>query len=130
MSALEVKLQPNACLCLDKVPLEYECQVYEANSLVWHSNHDQFADFEYVSRDRVGKTIWSDLITTNLTGKVLNMLESVNYTSTLRVHSHQLNGTELTCIGLLLHGSGAVRDSHNDSTNICITGDVLFNTTQ
>ena len=107
--------------------MEYQCHVYEAQSLVWQSNNDLFADIEYVSRDTVGKTIESVNLTVNLTGKIPNMLESINYTSTLRVHSYQLNETELTCIGLRLHGSGAVRDSHNDSINICITGNYIFN---
>ena len=118
MSIFEVQLEPSSCLCPDRV--EYQCHVYAAHSLVWHSNHDQFDDIEYVTRSNVGKTIVSDSVTAKLTGKVPNMFESINFTSTLRVHSYQLNETELTCIGLLNYLSGQVRDSH--SINICITG--------
>ena len=122
VSIFEVQLEQSSCLCPDRV--EYQCHVYEAQSLVWHSNNDLFADIEYVSRDRVGKTIESaDLtVTAKLTAKVANMLESSNLTSTLRVNNYQLNETELTCIGLVIGGSGTVSDSHNDSINICITG--------
>ena len=120
VSIFEVQLEPSSCLCPDRV--EYQCHVNEAHSLVWHSNHDQFDNIEYVTRSNVGKTVVSDSVTAKLTGKVPNMLESVNFTSTLRVHSYQLNETELTCIGLLNYFSGHIRDSHNDSINICITG--------
>ena len=119
MSILEVKLEPSGCLCPGRV--KYECHVYGAHSLAWHSNHHVI---EYSNRDRVGKTFESDSLTAILTDKVPNMFTSVNYTSTMRVHRHQLNGTKLTCTGLLSHGSGAVKDSHNDSTNICIKGAV------
>ena len=118
MSILEVQLEPSSCLCPDRV--EYQCLAYEAHNLVWHSN--QFDDIKYNIYDNAGKSIVSKLVTANLTGKVPNMLHSNNYTSTLRVHSYQLNETKLTCIGQLIYLIGIVRESHNHSINICITG--------
>ena len=117
-------MKPSSCLCTDRV--EYQCHVYGAHSLVWNISDDSFNGIEYVNRDHVGKTFKFDSVTTKLTSKISNMYTSVNYTSTLRVHRSQLNETELTCTGLLLHGNGAVKDSHNDSINICITGNKIF----
>ena len=117
-------MKPNSCLCPDRV--QYQCHVNGAQSLVWNIRDDSFNGIEYVNRDQVGKTFESDSVTVKLTGKVENMFELVNFTSTLRVHKTQLNETELTCTGLLIHGDGSVKSTLNDSINICITSNELF----
>ena len=125
MSLPRVQLEPSSCLCPDRV--EYQCHVYNAHILSWHNSHNQFNNIKYDSRDSVGKTFVSDLVTAKLTGKVSNMLQSINYTSTLRVHRYQLNETVLTCAGLLFHGNGAIKSLQTSSTYICITGNSIFN---
>ena len=102
--------------------VEYKCHVHEAHSLVWHDT--QFGNIEYDNRLRaVGEIQESDSVTANLTSRIINAdLQSLNFTSSLRVHNSALNETELICSGLLLTGAGVVTNEVKNTITICITG--------
>ena len=102
--------------------MEYKCHVHEAHSLVWHDT--QFGNIEYDNRLRsVGDIQQFDSVTANLTSRIINDdLQSLNFTSSLRVHNSALNKTELICSGLLLTGAGVVTNEVKNTITICITG--------
>ena len=121
---VQVHLDPSAgsCRCPDNIT--YVCQANLANSLIW-SNNKLRNDVKYQSIDTVGDLLYvEERVMANLTSRITNK-ESLNLTSTLKVHDFELNNTELTCSGSLAAMSGEILDSNNATVTICITGDLL-----
>ena len=79
---------------------------------------------KYQSIDTVGDLLYvEERVMANLTSRITNK-ESLNLTSTLKVHDFELNNTELTCSGSLAAMNGEILDSNNAIVTICITGDL------
>ena len=123
--SVQIHLGPSAgsCSCPDNIT--YVCQVNLTSSLIW-SNIKLLNDVKYQIVDTAGQLYSFEKVTINLTSKIAANEESLNLTSTLKVHDFELNNTELTCSGLLTTAIGDILDSNNATTTICITGDLAL----
>ena len=123
--SVQIHLGPSAgsCSCPDKIA--YVCQVNLTSSLIW-SNIKLLNDVKYQIVDTAGQLYSFEKVTANLTSKITANEESLNLTSTLKVHDFELNNTELTCSGSLATASGDILDSNNATVAICITGDLAL----